>query len=145
MCICGRARNTTGFNLCGRCEHSCQVLCFRTAQNKIRSVHSFCYTLRSTQCVSEPLLSTCENRYSQQLLLDSFYFQIIPLLAFWEIVQSVCYVCFVKFYLFATFWDEACSSLGFVILQDSHNGDFFKTHESAQSLRSSLLGLIKEN
>lgn len=107
------------------------VLCFRISQNKIRSIHSFCYTLLSTECVSEPPLSTCENRYSHPLLLDSFYFQITPLLVFWEIVKSVCYVCLVKFYPFAIFWNEAHSSLGFFILQDSHNGYFFKTHKPA--------------
>lgn len=115
------------------------VLCFRISQNKIRSIHSFCYTLLSTKWVSEPLLSTYENCYSHPLLLDSFYFQITPLLVFGEIVKSVHYVCLLKFYLFATFWNETHSSLGFVILQGSLNGYFFQdTQISIASKKFSL-------
>lgn len=149
-CICGRACNTTVLNRCGQCEHSCQVFSaleflrprsdpFIHSVNKHFVKHLMCVRT-FTKHLWEPL-----ELWVIHWVLGSSYFQIMSFLVFWKIVKNLCYGCLLKFYLFATFWNEAHSPLGFIKHHKSHSGYFFKTHKSAQPLRNSLLGLIKEN
>lgn len=75
---------------------------------------------------------------SHPVVLGSSYFQIMSFLVFWEIVKNVCYVYLLKFYLFATFWSEAHSPLGFIIHQNSHGEYFFLRHTNQHSKKFSL-------
>lgn len=120
-------------NIRGWCEYSGQVF---SALEVLRTRWDpFIYSansLLSSYYLSHSPLPIYENHKSWAILSlpDHFYVHITSLLLSFllEIVKKVCHVCLFKFYLFATFWNEAYPSLGFITHQNSHSWSFVKTH-----------------